>query len=193
MSAIVNPSFEEPGPGPGEAKGWILTSLATAEQWAAFGTSPPRAVEDFGEWDGTDAAVFIFAPAHLRAAIFGPANKEQETFDAGWGNDTFLLDLGSTPSEAAEFDVGSPLEVESFIDWLVGGLWASSWQEVTDQPAIFGPASMPVETFEEGWIGNEGAVFSWAGVLSQAASFDTTPEPVEDFEEEFTTLVMKTI
>ena len=186
MSAIVNPSFEEPGPGPGEAKGWILTSLAMAEQWAGFGTSPPRAVEDFDEWDGTEAAVFIFAPAHLRAAIFGPANKEQETFDAGWGNDTFLLDLGSTPSEAAEFDVGSPLEVESFIDWLAGGAWAASWDDVADQAA-------PTEDFELGWSGNDSAVFSWDSLLAESALFDTTPEAVEDFEDEFTTLVMTTI
>ena len=194
MSAIVNPSFEEQGLGPGEAKGWILTSLVTVEEWAAFGTNPPRAVEDFGEWDGTEAAVFAFATAHLKVAIFGPANKEQESFEAGWGNDTFLLDLGSTPTEPAKFDAGTPEDVEDFEDdWLSGGSWASSWQDVTGQTAIFGPASMPIETFEEGWRSNEGAVFSWAGVLDQAANFDTTPEPVEDFEDEFSTLVMKTI
>jgi len=193
VTVIVNPSFEEAGPGPGEAKGWTLTSLATAEEWAAFGTTPPRATEDFGEWSGTEAAIFAFTPAHLQAAVFGPVNKEQETFEAGWSNDTFILDLGSTPTEAAEFDA-TPEAVEDFEDdWLSGGAWASSWQDVTGQAAIFGPASMPVETYEEGWRSNEGAVFSWAGVLSQAANFDTTPEPVEDFEEEFTTLVMKTI
>ena len=194
MSAIVNPSFEQPGPDPGEAQGWTLTSVTSVEEWAGFGTSPPRAMEDFGEWDGTEAAIFIFAPAHLRAAVFAPSSKEQETFDAGWGNDTFLLDLGSTPTAAAVFDAGIPEAVEDFEDdWLSGGAWADSWDDVTGQAAIFGPASMPIETYEEGWANNEGAVFSWAGVLSQAANFDTTPEPVEDFEEEFSTLVMKTL
>ena len=190
MNPVVNPSFEQPGAIPGEAQGWTMTSVATVEEWAAFG---PWAVEAFDAWDGTEAFIFAFAPAHLQAAVFGPASKGQESFDAGWGNDTFLFDLASTPTEAAEFDAGSPLQVESFIDWLAGGVWADSWEDVTGKTAIFGPAAMPIETYEEGWANNEGAVFSWAGVLSQAANFDTTPEPVEDFEEDFTTLVMTTL
>ena len=191
MNPGVNPGFEQPGAGPGEAQGWTLVSVATVEQWAAYG---PWAVEAFDAWDGTEAFIFAFASAHLQTAVFGPASKEQESFDAGWSNDTFLLNLDSTPTEAAEFDAGTPEAFEDFEDdWLAGGAWASSWDDVTGQAAIFGPATMPVETFEEGWRNNEGAVFSWAGVLSQAANFDTTPEPVEDFEEEFTTLVMKTI
>jgi hypothetical protein len=183
VTAVVNPSFELPGSGPGEAQGWTLTSVATVEQWAAFGE---RAAEEFDEWDGTDAAIFAFAKSNLQAAVFGPANKEQESFDVGWGNDTFLLDLASTPTEAAEFDAGTPLQVDSFIDWLAGGAWAASWDDVTGQAA-------PTEDFEQGWNGNEAAVFDWSGVTSEAAQFDTTPEGVEDFEEEFSTLVMTTI
>jgi hypothetical protein len=193
MNPVVNPSFEEAGLNPGEALGWTLSSLATVEEWAAFGTSPRRAVEDFGEWDGTEGAIFAFVPAHIVSAFFGPASKPEESFDAGWGNDTFLLDLGSTPTEAAEFDVGSPVPVEKFLEWLGGGAWASSWNDVSEEHALFGPSSLSVETFDEGWQGNEGAVFSWGSVLAEAALFDTTPEAVEDFDEEFTTLVMKTL
>ena len=183
MNPVMNPSFELPGAGPGEAQGWTLTSVATVQQWAAFG---PWAVEAFDAWDGTGAFIFAFAPAHLQAAVFGPASRDQESFEAGWDNDTFLLDLASTPTEAAEFDAGSPLQVESFIDWLAGGAWADSWDDVTGQAA-------PTDDFEQSWSSNEGAVFSWAGVLAETARFDTTPEAVEDFEEEFTTLVMKTL
>ena len=183
MNPVVNPSFEQPGASPGEAQGWTLTSLATAEDWAPFGT---RAVEDFDEWDGTEATIFTFAPADLNAAVFGPTGKPEETFGAGWGNDTFLEDLDGTPTEAAEFDAGAPLEVESFIDWLAGGAWAASWDDVASQAA-------PTEDFELGWSGNDSAVFSWDSLLAESALFDTTPEAVEDFEDEFTTLVMKTL
>jgi len=63
--AILNPSFEDAGPLPGEAEHWAISAVTSLEEIAGFGTAPEEAWEDFERWfellDSIDDVVVVLA------------------------------------------------------------------------------------------------------------------------------------
>jgi hypothetical protein len=78
--AFINLSFEDSGAAPGQANGWTLSAVGTAETIATFDTVA-HAWEDFEEGWGNDTYLTELLPANLDA--FGFAG-DVEGFEAGW-------------------------------------------------------------------------------------------------------------
>ena len=162
---ISNPSFEEVGALPGEAAGWTLTCVCTAEQAAGFGPPPESAREDFERWlawmDG-------FGEGDLVFALFDALPEAREDFEEGFANETWL---GAWHPGFAEACVFGDDVAESFDAGWATDAWARGWDEVASEAAAFG--ADPHEDF-----GVEPWRASWNDVTDDAARFDggTTTE-----------------
>jgi hypothetical protein len=167
---IVNPRFTEPGTAPGQAKGWNLVSHCRAERWAAFGSNPPAAYEDFEPWSKLKLA---FPEGEIVLGFFAPKGSGYEDFDRGWANDIYQTELAPALSAVARF---GERDVESF-DWVAKLLVA--WAEVIAALAGFGGGTTPTEWFESAWL-NDNYKRNWIAVPAVLASFGSAS--AETFE-----------
>ncbi|MFH0899613.1 MAG: hypothetical protein V2A73_03165 [Pseudomonadota bacterium] len=180
QAGVLNPSFEEPGPGPGEAAHWTLVTFIAGERIAGFGPEPPRAWEDFERW--YDVALG-FEEGDLVLAPFDPFAEGYEDFDEAWGNDQYLVELPSGQVEECPFAnglVGDP--VEAFEAGWENDAFAILWDAVSSMVAVFaGEAS---ESFEMQWSANEDFVWTWDDATAAVAIFDGGTQ-YEGFESGF--------
>lgn len=164
---LLNPTFQDAGAELGEAAHWVLSSLCTAQRYAAFGPGAARAVEDFERWF---SFVDSFPEGGLVLAFFDPTPRGFEAFEA-WAGSAFLTSLPEVLLDACSFGGAG---VDPFDGWLAGP-WLARWSDVTSAPAkfgaedfdsfetwtapvaptwvgvTFGPALDPADTFESGW------------------------------------------
>lgn len=112
-----NLSFEDPGPAPGSAAGWMTAQNAVTEKFAEYGPLRPNgdADETFREgWNAEDfKLVFLGILIDLTpAAYHAGVGLDKEDFEQKWlGNDFFPLNHNNTVLSSAVFD-GE--QVESF-------------------------------------------------------------------------------
>lgn len=158
---LLNPTLHDPGPTPGSAAHWALSSLCQAERIAAFGPAPERATEDFERWT---ELVTAFAAGALVLAFFDPVPRGYEAFDI-WADGGFLDAFPEVLLVAAAFSV------DGFEGWLASP-WAATWSAVGSQTAEFGGA--PRDDFE-GW-------FTSAAPTWTTAMFNAGVSAVEAFE-----------
>jgi hypothetical protein len=186
MTAPTNLGFETPGAAPGEADGWTLTAVATAEEIAGFG-SPEAPVERFEDW--VTAYLDHFEPGDVEVALYDSVtvfSLAREGFEVLWdGNELYLTELGLT--ESASFDTaGGPANIERF-----ESEWSnSSYLTAFDSGDI---AALPsgVERFESAW-NNSSYLTAFGGGDLIAAEYDAALDSREDFEDEWT-LTMTTM
>lgn len=121
------PGFELPGPLAGDADGWTTAVVNTNWGYAVFGVKE-WGVERFDSDWNNDTPVWAFEPADLDAAVFDPDNKLFEPF-------IYWQVLPAPPPYG-------PL------------IYIASWDDVSDDPAVFDAVPEDFEDFEEDW-GND--------------------------------------
>jgi hypothetical protein len=170
---LLNPTLRDPGPTPGSAAHWTITSRCAAQRLAAFGPAPSRAVEDFERW-------WTFAPAFgegsLVLALFDAVPRGYEAFDRCTSG-TFLDSLPEVLLERCSFGGAG---VDSFEGW-PSTPWLARWADVAAVAALFDGGD--VEAFE-GWSDSPSP--AWA-----AAAFDAGAAAAEGFAGSWP--VMKTL
>lgn len=166
---FLNLGFEEPKiefgvEVPGEADGWTRSTLVSEEEIASFGPSPRRPWEDMERgWSSNENDLFEFDAAHLAAAEF-QTDAPAESFEAGWNNDTYALEL--VGAEQAQFysahvpivypeTFGGP-EDDEWVAW--NGVDFRIAFEPGDLTAATFVGGAAFESFETGWRSNEGAI-----------------------------------
>ncbi|WNG39354.1 hypothetical protein F0U61_41090 [Archangium violaceum] len=175
---LLNPSFEEEGPLPGEARHWTLTAVTSREVLAGFGPAPEEAWEDFERWHSLRASL---DDVPLSRAFFDSSSEGHEDFDEGWANAVFLTELPPAQVLPFPFNGGTTEDCES--GW-ANVPYARSWGEVASSAGLFD--GEPHEDFEEQWRSNQAFAWSWSAVPASAALFDAGVQPVEDFENTWT-------
>lgn len=109
MAALINLDLSLAGAGPGDALGWNLDEVSTAESYAEFGPSAlaSASVDGFERGWGNDPA-----PEESEQAIFIVGDGQLgvvEGFEGGWKNDLRTDDINILPSTPALFE-GDPTE-----------------------------------------------------------------------------------
>jgi hypothetical protein len=165
--AVLNGGFEEPGAEPGGALHWRVRSLVRAWTIAGFGPGPLRAWEDFERWRSPLRLVL----ESVTVAVFEPRREAFETFEAGWSNDRFVIELPEGSMVIARF-AGALVETMA-AGWSTEG-FATDWAEVSRRGATFDGAA--VEAFERRWRDNERFTRAWEEAGSIRARFDARDE-----------------
>jgi hypothetical protein len=134
--AVANPNFRDPGPTPGSAAHWTISSVCQRSRIAAFGPAPEGAQEDFEPWSTWQSELSTFVRAFFDGAIDG-----FETFEA-WSPEVFLVAFTDSLLEACAF-AGAGGE-----DFATGwsGPPALAWGDVASAGAAFGTGT--AETFD---------------------------------------------
>jgi hypothetical protein len=134
--SVANPNFRDPGPTPGSAAHWTITSLCRRSRIAAFGPAPEGAQEDFERWSTWQSELSTVVRAFFDSAIDGV-----EAFEA-WSPGVFLVALTDELLEAFAF---AGTGAEDFVSgW--SGPPALAWGDVTSTGAAFGASA--AETFD---------------------------------------------
>ena len=170
MTVLLNPTLRDPGPTPGSAAHWTLTSVCAAQRLAAFAPAPSRAWEDFERWTTLATS---FPEGSVVLAFFDPVPKGYEAFD-GWAGGAFL---DAFPDVLLDPFLFAGVATEAFDGWLTAP-WASTWADVAPDVATFGGA--PVDDFE-----------AWSAPLSPAwanATFAPGAGAAEPFEAAWTAM-----
>src|SRR3989339_868812 len=171
---LLNPSFEEEGPNPGEAAHWTMRTAAALERIAGFGPDPHRAWEDFERWS---ELVVSLGPGDVALAFFDQLAEGFEDFEDGWDNDLYLTELPSGHVVPTPFGGGTD---EAFDAGWSNDAFATSWDVVTAVTGSFD--GEPCEDFEEQWSSNQSYAWAWGSVTSVSAMFDGGAQNREDFE-----------
>jgi hypothetical protein len=167
---IVNGTFAEAGALPGSAAGWTLVSRCQVERWAAFGSLPAVAFEDFERWS---TRRLEFVPGQLVLMFFSPGGLGHEGFDRGWANDLYQTELSLARAVDARF-AGVPEEPFNWIAHFI-----ADWSSVQAIGGLFDGGAQGAEWFESGWSNNSFRS-TWPFVPSVSATFSGVP--VESFE-----------
>ncbi|MFH0899097.1 MAG: hypothetical protein V2A73_00565 [Pseudomonadota bacterium] len=185
LAGVLNPSFEEPGSGPGEAAHWTFVTFVAGQRIAGFGPDPPRAWEDFERWY---ELALGFEVGDLVLAFFDPFVEGVEDFSEAWDNDVFLIELPSGQVEACPFGDGSEegSGVEAFEAGWENDTFATSWDAISSAVAVF--ADEASEGFEKCWSANQDFVWTWDDATAVVAIFDGGAQH-EDFESGFVAAV----
>jgi hypothetical protein len=160
---VANPNFGDPGPTPGSAAHWTITSMCQRARIAAFGPAPEGAQEDFERWSTWAGGLTTVVRAFFDGAIDG-----FEAFEA-WSPGVFLVALTDSLLEACTF-AGAVAE-----DFAMG--WteppALAWGDVASIGAAFGTAA--AEPFDT-WLPTTTAAFASAafGSSGAAETFEAT-------------------
>lgn len=175
--ALRNPSFEDAGLRPGEAQHWTLTAVTSLEVLAGFGPAPEEAWEDFERWYTLRASLESMPVVQ---ALFDTLAEGHEDFEEGWANRLYFLELppaqvvacpfrsgpvehlesgwsnvpyalswGNVGALAALFN-GEPLE-DFEEGWRLNERFATSWESVSSNSALFSGGAQPHEDFENTW------------------------------------------
>jgi len=176
--AIRNPSFEDPGTRPGEAKHWTLQTVTSLERIAGFGPDPHQSQENFERW--TELALEL-DPDGLAIAFFDPLAEGYEDFEDAWDNDFYMTELPTGRVITAPLGGGAVEDMEA--GWS-NDVFLMDWSEVSSVTGVFDGELR--EDFEDLWRGNESYAWGWGDVIALAAMFDRGSQPVEDFENDWT-------
>jgi hypothetical protein len=163
--AFLNPTLHNPGPTPGSAASWTLTSLCQAQRIGAFGPNPMRAAEDFERW--SDLAT-SFPDGALVLAFFDGGAQGYEDFANGWTASAFVSEFSEALLDAYPF-AGGVEDMET--GWLASP-FVTTWAGVGKDVGLFGGA--PQDDFEA-WFA--GAPATWT-----SAAFDAGAKSAEAFE-----------
>ena len=187
----LNLGFELAGANPGEAAGWTVIVVSTAQEVANYngGAGAPLSAEAFDSGWSNDAYLRVFDPlidltsADYSAALVMPAAKA-ETFDIGWdSNEIYMFQLGT--STAASY--GTALEdFEDFDqEWDSNESYITSFVGVgTDLvAAVYGAGT--VDSFDTGWGNTVYQTTLTVGVDAVLAVYDGSfaPQDFEDFDQ----------
>jgi hypothetical protein len=159
--ALLNSSFEDAGPGPGEATHWQLRTSSSLRAIAGFTAEPEEAWESFERWAEFFAAFDAVASAR---AFFDGAVEGFEDFEDGYANQTFVRDLDLAQVLPASFSTPGP---ENFEEHTL----ATAWDDVSSTAGAFD--GEPSEDFEEAWRANELFVREWSSVPAAALGTET--------------------
>ena len=176
--ALLNPSFEDAGAFPGDAQGWTLVTICSAERIAGFGPLPLEAWEGFERWFAWVARI---ADTTTVVALFDARAEVREDFDEGWSNDLFLVEMPPAQLSAGLF---SGTAVENMESGWSNVPYAMAWSEVAGAAGPFD--GEPHEDFDEQWRSNQAFVWTWGQGTSVNASFDGGTDADEDFDNGWT-------
>jgi hypothetical protein len=160
---VANPNFRDPGPTPGSAAHWTITSVCQRARLAAFGPAPEGAQEDFEGWSTWQGELTTVV-----RAFFDGATDGFEAFEA-WSPGVLLVALTDSLLAACAF-AGAGLE-DFATGW--GGPPALAWGDVASASAAFDAGA--AETFDT-WLPATAAAFASAafGSSGAAETFEAT-------------------
>jgi hypothetical protein len=159
--ALLNSSFEDAGPGPGEATHWQLRTATSLQAIAGFTAEPEEAWESFERWAEFLAAFDAVASAR---GFFDGAVEGFEDFEEGFANQSFVRDLSLAQVLPASFSASGPEDFEEHT-------LATAWDDVSSTPGAF--EGEPIEDFEEAWRANEFFLRDWSSVSAAGLSTET--------------------
>jgi hypothetical protein len=171
--ALQNPSFEEAGALPGEARHWTLTAFTSLEVLAGFGAAPEEAQEGFESWY-PHLSTIEDVPVVL---AFFERRQGFEDFAEGWANGVFLEEFPPSQLVTCPFAGGAVEDCET--GWS-NVPFMRDWALVTSATGVFDGEER--EDFEDEWRGNEAYAWTWGEIISSPALFDAGTRPLEDFE-----------
>jgi hypothetical protein len=170
--ALLNSSFEQGGPRPGQANHWSLRTFVAKERIAGFGPDPLQAWEDFERWYPLQTEFETGDPVR---AFFGFPAQGLEDFEQGWSNAHYQWEFPLGQSEACLFGGTACEDFNS--GWDNDG-FAGFWEAFPSATGLFD--GEPVEDFEELWANNQAFAWTWESAQSKVALFDSEND-VEDF------------
>lgn len=178
-----NIGFETAGASVGYALAWTIAIMATAEEYAGYGTTNPDAWEDFEEeWANGNQDTYYTLPATALATYDTTPAEDYEDFEEEWSNEPHTWVLSGTAT--ASYDTTVFEDYEDFEE---------EWGDNEDGIFVFDVLSLTVasydlivpedvEDFEEEWRDNEDDILEFTGGDIITAQYDGS-ENFEDFEE----------
>lgn len=150
----LNPSFEVPSLGEGQALNWAYESSSTFKEYAAF-----------------DAPLIVPVGFIIIAA---PPNLGFSVVQGGSPPFIIILIVADTFDSFEDFDDQWQSNEDSIF------AYGAANGELT--AALFGPLK-PKENFEDGWKNDGGLLTNFNVLAKEIAAFDLVPELFEDFAE----------